>query len=178
MRILFVCNLLERVARGLAAVACAATFGRHLEAAERAHTHRPGPRLGRLRRRRQVAGADRRAHPLDLDTRLERAHDPRSVMQNVRVEFAGGTSTTGSNSCPYPGSNGSNDAAIRIFGPPLTQFITGTEILSSLHDGIDRDWRADLQPDFLAGNFTAVAACKQTVPRTAAGVCPLVLPCP
>src|SRR6185369_14121548 len=30
------------------------------------------------------------------------AVDPRSVLQNVRVEFAGGTSTTGSNSCPYP----------------------------------------------------------------------------
>lgn len=107
------------------------------------------------------------------------AVDSRSVMQNVRVEFAGGNSTTGSNSCPYPASTGINDAAIRIFGPPLTQFITGTEILSSLHHGIDRGWRADLQPDFLAGNtFTAVAACKQTVPRTAAGVCPLALPCP
>ena len=107
------------------------------------------------------------------------AVDARSVVQKVRVEFAGGTSTTGSNSCPTPGSNGINDAAIRIFGPPLTQFITGTEILSSLHHGIDRGWRADLQPDFLGTNtFTAVAACKQTVPRTAAGVCPLVLPCP
>ena len=107
------------------------------------------------------------------------AVDTRSVMQNVRVEFAGGTSTTGSNSCPYPGGTGINDAAIRIFGPPLAQFITGTEIRSSLHHGIDRGWRSDLQPDFLAGNtFTAVAACKQTVPRTAAGVCPLALPCP
>ena len=107
------------------------------------------------------------------------AVDPRSVMQNARVEFAGGTSTTGSNSCPYSGSNGINDAAIRIFGPPLSEFITGTEIRSSLHHGIDRGWRADLQPDFLGGNtFTAVGACKQTVPRTAAGVCPLVLPCP
>ena len=107
------------------------------------------------------------------------AVDPRSVMQNVRVEFAGGTSTTGSNSCPYPGNNGINDAAIRIFGPPLAQFITGTEIRASLHHGIDRGWRSDLQPDFLSGNtFTAVATCKQTVPRTAAGLCPLVLPCP
>lgn len=107
------------------------------------------------------------------------AVDTRSVMQNVRVEFAGGTSTTGSNSCSYPGGTGINDAAIRIFGPPLMQFITGTEIRSSLANGIDRGWRADLQPDFLAGNtFTAVAACKQTLPRTAAGVCPLVLPCP
>jgi hypothetical protein len=107
------------------------------------------------------------------------AVDTRSVMQNVRVEFAGGTSTTGSNSCPYPASNGINDAAIRIFGPPQAQFITDTEILSSLHHGIDRGWRADLQPHFVTGNtFTAVAACKETVPRTAAGVCPLVLTCP
>jgi hypothetical protein len=107
------------------------------------------------------------------------AVDSRSVMQNVRVEFAGGTSTTGSNSCPYPGGTSINDAAIRIAGPPLAQFITGTEIRSSLHHGIDRGWRADLQPDFLASNtFTAVAACKQTVPRTAAGACPLVLLCP
>jgi hypothetical protein len=104
------------------------------------------------------------------------AVDTRSVMQNVRVEFAGGTSTTGSNSCPYPGSNGINDAAIRIFGPPLTQFITGTEILSSLHHGIDRGWRADLQPDYLAGNtITTVAASKQTVPPTSAGVSPVRL---
>ena len=107
------------------------------------------------------------------------AVDARSVMQNARVEFAGGTSTTGSNSCPYAGGTGINDAAIRIFGPPQMQFITGTEILSSLHHGIDRGWRADLQPDFLAGNtFTAVAACKQTQPRTAAGVCPPAPPCP
>jgi len=107
------------------------------------------------------------------------AVDARSAMQNARVEFAGGTSTTGSNSCPYPASNGINDAAIRISGPPLTQFIAGTEIRSSLHHGIDRGWRADLQPDFLAGNtFTAVNACKQTVPRTAAGVCPAALACP
>ncbi len=107
------------------------------------------------------------------------AVDTRSVMQNVRVEFAGRTSTTGSNSCPYPLTNGINDAAIRVFGPPLTQFITGTEIRSSQHNGIDRGWRADLQPDFLAGNtFTAVAGCKQTVPRTAPGVCPPTPPCP
>jgi hypothetical protein len=107
------------------------------------------------------------------------AVDSRSVMQNVRVEFAGGTTTTGSNSCPYPGSNGINDAAIRIFGPPQARFITGTEIRASLHHGIDRGWRADLQPDFLGGNtFTAVAACTQTVPRIAASVCPQVLPCP
>ncbi len=106
------------------------------------------------------------------------AVDPRSVMQNVRVEFAGGASVSGGNSCPYPGV-AINEAAIRIFGPPLTQFITKTEILSSARFGIDRGWRADLQPDFLASNtFNAVAACKETMPRTFNGVCPAVVPCP
>src|SRR5450755_2923923 len=104
--------------------------------------------------------------------------DPRSVMQNVRVEFAGGDTVSGSNSCPYPGVV-INDAAIRIFGPPPNQFITNTEILSSARFGIDRGWRADLQPDFLASNtFTAVAACKETTPSTFNGVCPVVVPCP
>ena len=104
--------------------------------------------------------------------------DPRSVMQNVRVEFAGGASVSGGNSCPYPGIV-INDAAIRIFGPPQTQFITNTEILSSARHGIDRGWRADLQPDFLSTNtFTSVAACKETMPSTFNGVCPAVVPCP
>ena len=105
--------------------------------------------------------------------------DPQSTLQHVRVEFAGGASISGSNSCPYPGRVGQNDAAISIFGPPSTQFITQTEILASLRDGIDRGWRADLQPDFLATNtFTAVAACKQTTPRTFNGVCPANPLCP
>ena len=104
--------------------------------------------------------------------------DPRSTMQNVRVEFAGGSSVSGGNSCPYPAVP-INNAAIRIFGPPQSQFITNTEILSSALFGIDRGWRADLQPDFLASNtFTAVASCKETTPRTFNGVCPAVVPCP
>jgi hypothetical protein len=106
------------------------------------------------------------------------AIDPRTTAQNIRVEFAGGPSVTGGNSCPYPG-NAINDAAIRIFGPPQTQFITQSEVRASLHHGIDRGWRADLQPDFLASNtFTAVNACKETTPRTFNGVCPAVVPCP
>jgi hypothetical protein len=105
--------------------------------------------------------------------------DPRTMLQNVVVEFAGGASVSGSNSCPYPGTSGINNAAIRIFGPPLTQFITNTEIVSSARFGIDRGWRADVQPDFLGSNtFTAVAACKQTTPKTANGSCPATLPCP
>ncbi|MEO8310065.1 MAG: hypothetical protein ABI520_02740 [Caldimonas sp.] len=106
------------------------------------------------------------------------AVDSRSTMQNTRVEFAGGASVSGGNSCPYPGI-AINDAAIRIFGPPATQFITNTEIRSSARFGIDRGWRADLQPDFLASNtFAAVASCKETTPRTFNGVCPAPVPCP
>ncbi|MGZ5894235.1 MAG: hypothetical protein ACXWJ7_16630, partial [Caldimonas sp.] len=106
------------------------------------------------------------------------AVDPRTTMQNTRVEFAGGASLTGGNSCPYPGVV-INDAAIRIFGPPQTQFITNTEVLASARFGIDRGWRADVQPDFLASNtFITVASCKETTPRTAAGVCPVNPPCP
>ena len=101
-----------------------------------------------------------------------------ATMQNARVAFAGGTSVSGSNSCPYPGV-AVNEAAIRIFGPPLSQFITNTEIVSSARFGIDRGWRADLQPDFLASNtFSAVASCRETTPRTATGVCPATVPCP
>jgi hypothetical protein len=104
--------------------------------------------------------------------------DRSSTMQNVLVEFAGGPGT-GSNSCSYRGRVGQNDAAIRIFGPPSTQFITNTEIVSSARDGIDRGWRADLQPDFPATNtFTAVAACKESTPRTFNGGCPATPPCP
>ena len=107
------------------------------------------------------------------------AIDPRSTMQNARVEFAGGQTVSNNGSCPYPGRVGVNYAAIRIFGPPTTQFITDTTILASLRDGIDRAWRADLQPDFLASNtFTAVAGCKESTPRTFNGVCPANPPCP
>ena len=104
--------------------------------------------------------------------------DTRSVMQHTQVKFAGGAGT-GSSSCTFPGRVGNNDAAIRIFGPPATQFITNTEIVSSARDGIDRGWRADLQPDFLSSNtFTAVAACRESTPSTKAGACPANPTCP
>jgi hypothetical protein len=102
-----------------------------------------------------------------------------SVIQFARVAFAGGSSTFTSNSCPYPNRTGQNYGAIRIFGPTLTEFITSTEISFSGRDGIDRGWRANPQPDFLATNmFTGVAGCKQTTPRTQAGACPVPVPCP
>ena len=106
--------------------------------------------------------------------------DTRNVMQNTKVKFAGGATVSGSNSCPYPGRVGPNYAAIRIYGaPPAGEFITSSEIVSSLRDGIDRGWRSDLQPDFLAGNtFTAIAGCKETTPATQNNVCPATPPCP
>ena len=107
--------------------------------------------------------------------------DAMSKMQHTRVEYAGQATATGSNSCPYTGRVGQNDAAIRIFGTPgpVTQFITDTEIVSSARDGIDRGWRDDETTDFLATNtFTDVAECLQSVPRTFNGVCPATPACP
>ena len=105
--------------------------------------------------------------------------DPRNLMQQVQVKFAGGSTISGSNSCPYPGRIGPNYAAIRIYGAPSSEFITSTEIIASGRDGIDRGWRSDLQPDFLTGNlFTAIAGCKETTPATQNNVCPASPPCP
>jgi hypothetical protein len=98
---------------------------------------------------------------------------PQSVMQHVRVEFAGGPSGTGSNSCPYPADNAVNDAAIRIYGQPSSQFISDSEIFASAHHGIDRGWKGGLLPDFLASNtFTSLARCRQTMPTPLVGNCP------
>jgi hypothetical protein len=97
----------------------------------------------------------------------------------ARVEYAGGTSTSGSGSCP-DNSELMNDAALRITGAPPSQFVTNTEIVESLTNGIDRGWRSD-QPviDFLPTNtFANVALCQQTFPPTANNVCPSTVPCP
>lgn len=107
--------------------------------------------------------------------------DPATTLDNVIVAFAGGPGT-GSNSCPYPLRTGQNDAAIRIFGTagPLTQFITNTQIVKSLRDGIDRGWRDDVFTDFLDTNSfdVGVGGCKESVPRTFNGVCPESPACP
>lgn len=98
----------------------------------------------------------------------------------VRVEHAGGVSTTGSGSCP-DNSELMNDAAIRITGWPTTQFITNTEIVGSPTNGVDRGWRDDREKiDFLSTiKFTNVALCNQTYPPTAGNVCPAdPVPCP
>jgi hypothetical protein len=102
---------------------------------------------------------------------------PTTQLDHVRVEFAGGEATSGSNSCPYPESDGINEAAIRILGAPTSEFITNTEIVESANHGIDRGWRDDIMVDFVDGNTFDVRACRQTVSRTDAGVCPDPVPC-
>ena len=100
-------------------------------------------------------------------------------VDHVRVENAGGTSTSGSGSCP-DNAEVNNDGAIRISGPPPSQFITNTVIASSKTNGIDRGWRSD-QPviSFLPTNMvTGVALCLETYPPTANNVCPVPVPCP
>ena len=102
-------------------------------------------------------------------------------VDQVRVEYAGGTSSSGSGSCP-DNTELNNDAAIRIFGAPPSEFVTNTTILASATNGIDRGWRSDNAViEFLPTNtFTNVALCQQTFPPTAANVCPApaAVPCP
>lgn len=101
-------------------------------------------------------------------------------LDHVRVEHAGGTSSSGSSSCPDNAEN-LNDAAIRMTGTPPAQFITNTTILDSLTNGIDRGYNSAVKLDFLPTNtFTNVALCKQTFPRDDNPGCPLPadVPCP
>jgi hypothetical protein len=100
-----------------------------------------------------------------------------SRMQHVRVEYAGGASTTGSSSCPYEGDTIA-EAAIRIFGVPSGAFITDTEIVASAGHGIDRGWRDDFIVDLVPTNSFDIAGCTQTWPRDSDGVCPDPVPCP
>jgi hypothetical protein len=99
-------------------------------------------------------------------------------MDYAKVQYAGGLSSSGSNSCPYPGLTPS-DGAIRIFGGPATEFITNSTISDSAGFGIDRGWRKDNLTDFLPTNtFQNVARCQESYPKTAAGACPPSVPCP
>ena len=98
-------------------------------------------------------------------------------VENVRVEYAGGASVSVGTVCNRPPTI--PNAAIRIFGPPSSQFVTNTVIFSSAGHGIDRNWRSDTKIDFLPTNtFTNIAFCKQTYPADANGACPATVPCP
>ena len=106
--------------------------------------------------------------------------DPANRIDFARVEYAGGFSQVGGSACPGPLAP-PFDAAIRIFGPPSSEFVTHTTIFASARHGIDRGWRADVTLDFLPTNdFQSVAACKQTFPSAATGACPppSMVPCP
>jgi hypothetical protein len=115
--------------------------------------------------------------------------DARDRIEHARIEYAGGTSATGSSSCLYPGPDGGtplvNDAAVRILGsaPPAGGvFVKDTTLASSAGHGIDRGWRAaaGVDLDFLPSNtFTDVARCRQTFARPANNTCPVGdVPCP
>jgi hypothetical protein len=108
--------------------------------------------------------------------------DARDALDHVVVEFAGGTSVSGSGSCPYTNVVGMpNDAAIRVFGVPASNasFVTNSIVSDSAAHGIDRGFRDDTKIDFMATNtFTNVAKCKQTYPKDANGACPMSPPCP
>jgi hypothetical protein len=101
-------------------------------------------------------------------------------IQHARVEYAGGLTTSGSQTCntaptfpTYP------DAAIRVRGLPAGQFVTDTTIANSAAHGFDRGWQSDTKTDFTPTNtFTGVVACQQTYPRDQNGNCPDPLPCP
>ena len=99
----------------------------------------------------------------------------------VTIAYAGGVTTSGSSSCPYPGTT-VNDAALRIYGAPTSAFMTHGTITDSATNGIDRGWASDSQPDFLADGtnmFARVAQCTQTYPKNAQnGGCPNPVPCP
>ncbi len=106
---------------------------------------------------------------------------PTTVVDHVEVHYAGGLSSSGSNSCAYASGPTTNDAAIRVLGPglPGSDFITNTLISDSAGHGIDRGWRSDTKTDMLPTNtFTNLAGCKETYPRDASGACPATPPCP
>jgi hypothetical protein len=102
---------------------------------------------------------------------------PADRLDHVRVEYAGGSSSSGSSSCPYPGESIPN-AAIRIFGPPADAFITNTAIVESAGHGIDRGWRDDTVVDLLESNDFDVIGCRETWSKLADGTCPDPVPCP
>ncbi|MDP1922834.1 MAG: hypothetical protein Q8L14_41710 [Myxococcales bacterium] len=107
--------------------------------------------------------------------------DPRNALDHVRIEFAGKLQSSGSNSCQSV-MNGTttNGGAVRVYHVPPSSLVTNSEFVDSATNAIDRGWRDDNKPSFLAGNtFTRIAQCKETHPRDTNGACPMPpLPCP
>lgn len=90
-----------------------------------------------------------------------------NILDNVRIEYAGGSCSCGGFACP---SNVSDDSAILIFDwLPATSFLTNSVISDCAGNGILRGWSdatcGSGPTDFTGGNtFTNVASCAQTTP--------------
>jgi hypothetical protein len=97
--------------------------------------------------------------------------DPQDRLDWVFIQYAGGETGAGSASCGTPQAIptdhiGNDQAAIAIFGPPTSQFVTNTTITDSAFDAIDRAWTNDPIIDFRPTNtFTNITYCSQTYPR-------------
>jgi hypothetical protein len=70
------------------------------------------------------------------------------------------------------------DAAITLYGPPASAFITNTTISKSAGDGINHAYSAPLLDLLPSNTFKDVAGCNQTLPRDADGRCPQQGYCP
>ena len=106
--------------------------------------------------------------------------DARNVMDFTTVEFAGGATVSGSDSCLYA-MEPINDAAIRMHGqePAGGTFITNTIIKDSANHGIDRGFRSDVKPDFLPTTASSTwLAARRRFRGDISGACPMVVPCP
>jgi hypothetical protein len=107
--------------------------------------------------------------------------DASDRIDHARFEYAGANSSSGSSACPTTFGTISNDAAVRLLGPPASAFITNTTFAHSAGHGIDRGWRADNLTDFLATNtFQDIMWCDESYPSAANGSCPApsATPCP
>jgi hypothetical protein len=109
------------------------------------------------------------------------APTPASRLDYVTVAHAGGASQANSFHCAPMGLGAystTEDAALALFGPPSSAFVTHSTFRASAADGIDHAYSAAMV-DLLATNlFDAIAGCKQTRPRNSDGTCPQAGYCP
>jgi hypothetical protein len=104
-----------------------------------------------------------------------------TLIDHAVIEYAGRASNSGTDSCLVGPAGVQNDAAIRILGgEPANAPVTNSTIKDSARFGIDRGFRSDTKPSYLATNnfVNIVGGCKETYPRDLNGACPTTLPCP
>ena len=102
-------------------------------------------------------------------------------LEYARIEYAGRLQgSSGSNSCQsLQAGTTMNGGALRIYSLPQAGLVSNVEFADIATSAIDRGWRDDMKPSFLAGNtFTRVGQCKETHPRDTNGACPTTPPCP